>query len=162
MLAVSDTTPINYLLHIRGVHSLAKLFDEVVIPGKVGRELVKPGGPLTDIARIGFPERVEGVRLVEEKLRSPTDASDLKRLDDGEREAILLAEKLNVDIVLMDEREGRNVAKGHGLQPKGTLGILDEAGREGVVDVPEMVEELRETNFHASPELYEWLLARHR
>jgi predicted nucleic acid-binding protein len=62
----------------------------------------------------------------------------------------------------MDEEAGREVAESRGMKPKGTRGIPDAAGAKGLVYVPEAVGKLRETNFHASPTLYERLLDRHR
>lgn len=159
MTVVSDTGPVNYLLFIGRERLLEELFSEVEIPAEVRKELAKPQGPLKSISRLCS---LEGISIGTEDLRSSADSQELKRLDDGEREAILLAEKLEADFVLMDEKAGRSVARRRGLEPKGTLGVLDAAGREGFVNVPAAVEALRGTTFRASPNLYDWLLNRHR
>jgi len=42
----------------------------------------------------------------------------------GEREAILLAETLRADVLLIDEQIGRSIALGRNLPLSGTLGVL--------------------------------------
>ena len=45
--------------------------------------------------------------------------------------AIALAEELKADRLLIDERDGRDVAKQRGLSVVGTLNVLNEAADEG-------------------------------
>lgn len=84
-----------------------------------------------------------------------------ERLDRGERDAILLALAIEADLLIVDERDGRRVAKALDLAITGTIGMLDVAASEGLVDIPEVITRLRKTSFRASPSLYQWLLRRH-
>ena len=90
----------------------------------------------------------------------PSPESTLWSLDPGERQAIRLAEKAEANAFLIDERDGRLVAKQRGVPVTGTIGVLDEAVSEGLVDARQAADRLRETSFRASEELYQWLLSR--
>lgn len=46
MIAVSDTSPLNYLILIELQDVLPKLFDRVLIPEAVHRELSSPVAPV--------------------------------------------------------------------------------------------------------------------
>ena len=66
-------------------------------------------------------------------------------LDKGEAEAIVLALQTRAERVLLDEREGRKVAKSLGLKATGVLGILLRARREGrLPSLQKAMDELRE------------------
>jgi hypothetical protein len=52
------------------------------------------------------------------------------RVDAGETAAILVAESLRADLLLIDEKIGRKVARARGLSVRGTLGVLVQA-RQG-------------------------------
>ena len=82
------------------------------------------------------------------------------RLDIGEREAIQLALKLGVSIVLMDEAEGRQMAEAFHLEVRGTLGILERAAQLGMINFREAVSKLDQTNFRISPAIRETFLRR--
>jgi predicted nucleic acid-binding protein len=49
----------------------------------------------------------------------------------GEREAILLAEAMRADVLLIDEQIGRTIALSRNLPLSGTLGVLERADRMG-------------------------------
>ena len=51
----------------------------------------------------------------------------------GEAESIQLALDINA-LLLINERDGRNAAKNEGVKIKGTIGILFEALRAGIID----------------------------
>ncbi len=67
-------------------------------------------------------------------------------LDVGEAEAIALASELGADLVLMDEREGRSAAIRLGLDVAGTVGVLLNAKKQGLLaEVRTSLDDLRET-----------------
>src|SRR5271157_5412558 len=88
-----------------------------------------------------------------------TGASKLSR---GETAAISLALELKADRALIDDRDGSRQATRSGLKVVGTLGILEEAAKRGLIDIEQTTKELKETNFRASERLYQTVLERVR
>jgi len=82
-------------------------------------------------------------------------------LDEGERAAILLATQIGADLLLIDDRDGVNVARSRGFAVTGTLGILDLAATRGLIRLNEAVEHLKNTSFCYPPDVLDALLARH-
>jgi predicted nucleic acid-binding protein len=83
----------------------------------------------------------------------------MERLDRGEQDAILLAESVKAERLIIDDLEGRGEAVHRGLPVIGTLGLLAEAARRNLLDLPRALVDLQATNFHVSPGLIEVLLA---
>lgn len=81
-------------------------------------------------------------------------------LDKGEREAIQLAQELEADLIVIDERAGREEALKRNLPVIGTLGILEFAAQHGLLDLPIALAELKARNFFMSPALERDLLDR--
>ena len=67
-------------------------------------------------------------------LHSQPD-SELDYLDEGEREAIALAEELKADHLLLDEIDARKEAARRKLPFIGTLGILRRAAQLDLIDL---------------------------
>lgn len=84
-------------------------------------------------------------------------------LHQGERQAILLAEALKPDFVLIDEQVGRTVARERNLPVSGTLGVLERADTLGLVsDFPGVLTKLKTSGFFISITLEYEILLRHR
>jgi len=109
--AVSDTSPLSYLVLIGQTDLLPKVFTAVRIPDEVRAELASSRAPSAIQEWIGQPPPW----LVIDSTALPADAV-LDRLHAGERAAILLAERMGADIVLLDEKAARRVAVGRGLR----------------------------------------------
>ena len=79
----------------------------------------------------------------------------------GESEAITLAIDLKAGRILLDERDGRKIAKSLGLKVTGVLGILLRANQEGELSsLSGAIDALIETaGFRISPELLAKILA---
>lgn len=147
MITVSDTSPINYLVLIDCQELLPKLFDSVIIPEAVHRELQAAGTP--EPVR-QFVSAAPGWL----EIRSAPDIpATIAHLDSGEREAIALALAVGTEFVLLDERKGRQAAKEHGLQAYGTLGVIGLAAERKLVALEDALDRLQQTNFRASPRL---------
>ena len=79
----------------------------------------------------------------------------------GEAEAIALASEMSADMVLIDEREGRQIAIKAGLSVTGVLGILLRAKKMGMIDAvkPEILSLRRRARFFLSASLEARVLA---
>jgi len=78
---------------------------------------------------------------------------ELDALDEGERQAVTLAEELQADLILIDEKRGREVALKRGLPVTGTLGVVFRASEKGIVDFKETLSRLKESGFYVAPDL---------
>jgi len=119
MIVVADTSPINYLILIEQIDILTRMYGTVIIPAAIREELLRPSAP--DAVRSWTSNPPSWL-----EVRSPTSASgeSLEMLDPGERDAILLAEELNADELIVDDRQGRHEAQRRGIPVMGTLGVL--------------------------------------
>jgi predicted nucleic acid-binding protein len=156
-VVVADTSPILYLHLICEIELLPALFGEIHLPIAVYNELCHPATPST----------VRSWAFTKPGWLSIAPASDLQdpdtaSLDDGERAAIALAELIDADLVLMDERKGVRISLQKGFEVTGTLGILDLAARRGLIDLAEAFDRLKATNFRYRPEMLDDFLARFR
>ena len=75
-------------------------------------------------------------------------------LDLGEAAVFALAKEHNARFVIIDELKARQHAARIGLPFKGTLGILQEAKKEGLIDVIKpLLMRLRDNGMHLSESL---------
>ena len=155
MLVVADASPVNYLIAIDEIELLPYLFERVILPDAVLRELQDPEAPVkVRNWTAHLPEWLE--------VRTPGNIviPELDVLDDGERSAIQLAIQLNADAVLIDEILGRRVAKSLHLEIRGTLGILERAATMGKIHFRTALSKLDRTNFRVSDAVRQEFLRR--
>jgi predicted nucleic acid-binding protein len=95
MKAVSNTTPLRYLIAIEQEHLLGQLFAKVFVPVAVYEELTDARTPqMVRRGVMSLPAWFE-VRTVEEKFETAFPVT----LHLGEWQAILLAEALQADLI---------------------------------------------------------------
>jgi predicted nucleic acid-binding protein len=153
MIVVADTSPINYLVLLGHVEILPKIYGEVLIPQAVFDELLDSDAPAAVRAWVSAPPawlRISSITYQPDPL--------LDLLDRGERDAILLAESVKADRLIIDDLDGRREATNRKLPVIGTLGILAEAARRNLLELQQALAALQATNFHAAPALIKLLL----
>ena len=69
-----------------------------------------------------------------------------------------MAQQLNAELLLIDERAGANAAKKLGLQVARTLGVIDLAAKKGLLSLPAAIADLRKTTFRLPEKLVAELL----
>ena len=155
MIVVADASPLHYLVLIERIAVLSSLYGQVLIPSVVCEELQRPRTP--EVVRLWMVHPPPWL-----DMRPPQAENDpgLLCLGAGERQAILLAQATGADILLIDERHGRRVARSRALRTLGTLGILDEAAARGLLNLQAALTRLQATNFRVTLEMVQALLAR--
>ncbi len=145
MIVVADTSPPLHLGRIHRLELLPAVVQRVTIPQTVWGELVHAGTRPDVVAAI---EAADWIDVVPDPV-----AQDLG-LDPGETAAILLAENVHADALLIDERRGRAVAAARGISVIGTLGIVAGARKMGALErAAPVVAELRADGFWLSDAL---------
>lgn len=159
MIVVSDTTPLISLLKIDRIDLLEILFGQILIPQAVFDELT---------ADVRFQLEADQIRrkrfIIIKAVRNPESADILKRatgLDQGESEAIILADELKADILMMDEAKGRTVSFQMGFRVMGTIGVLMAGYEQHELTAEEVricVKGLQRAGRHISQKHYQMLL----
>ena len=156
MIIVSDTSAINNLAAIESLYLLQQLYETIVIPEAVYRELTNPNFPVAGATEVQTLQWIQ--------TRSVSDRTIIEalsnELDLGEAEAIALALELKADQVLIDERRGRLVAARLNLGYIGILGILVEAKSQKLIPaVKPLLDALRDrAGFWIAAPLYNSVL----
>jgi len=152
-VVVSDTTPLHYLILINQDSVLEKLYGQVIVPPAVLQELGHPAAP---------PAIFDWVKSPPAWLTVQSPASIPARFDNldfGERQALALAKEIQADFVLLDDKVARRFAESEALKVKGTLGIVADAAKAGLLNFRATVETLQRTTMHLEPQLAERIIA---
>jgi len=81
-------------------------------------------------------------------------------LDQGEAEAIVLAQEKQADLLLMDEKRGRKIAQQLGIKVLGVMGVLLQAKEQKLIDAvkPHLDELMTRAGFWVGDKLYRQVL----
>lgn len=157
MIVVSDTSALANLAIIDHLWLLESIYQTVIIPDVVARELTEASNPL-------IPAILQSGWIQPQPLTNSELANQLQQergLDAGEANAIALALELQADDLLIDERLGRQEALRLGLSIIGILGILLVAKQRSLIPQvqPVMDTLISQAGFRVSPQLYQRVLA---
>lgn len=151
MIVVVDATCLIGLCRIERLDILKELFDQIYICEAVYTEVVIRGK-----GRPGAEEVRDAKWIEKRKVKNRVATNLLQRdLDLGEAETIVLANEMNANYVVLDDRESYQTAKLLQLNVIGTIGILDWAVELGIItDFKNTIDELRKKGFRIKDELY--------
>jgi hypothetical protein len=151
VIVIADTSVILNLCCVEQQQLLRSLFREVIIPPEVRQEFERAAQAYPRFSGLRVPDwiAVRPAHLI------PVTISQSPHLDMGEIAAIALALELKADAVLIDETDGREAARKHGLVAIGVLGILLRAREAGLVALigPILDQLENKANFWVRPEV---------
>ncbi|WPD22957.1 MAG: DUF3368 domain-containing protein [Candidatus Electrothrix scaldis] len=143
-IIISDTSCLILLGKIDEIDVLHRLCERVYITPTIKEEY---GEALPDWIKIKAPQNTRYQNLLEMDL------------DAGEASAIALSLETDRSILIIDDLKGRKIAKRLHLKYSGTLGLLLQAKRAGILPaLRPVVVKIRETNFRFSEALLDSLL----
>ena len=129
MIVVGDASALINLARIGELDLLRKLYGGIIVPEAVWQDVVVSGAGQPGAEEIST---VDWVKRMLVKNRHLVQALR-QDLDAGEAEAIALALEIEADLLLMDERLGRESARHFGLRYIGLIGVLIEAKHKGLI-----------------------------
>jgi uncharacterized protein len=144
---VVDASPLIALQQIGELSLLQRLFDRVLAPSAVARE-VRPSLP-------ELPAWLE--------VEGPPPSADARieaaALGAGESEAIALALAVRPDWIILDDLAARTLARRLALPVLGTAAVLSEAKTQGLIPaVRPLLDALLARGFHLSRDVYQRIL----
>jgi predicted nucleic acid-binding protein len=156
MIVVADSSPLIYLAAIGKFALLQTIYQQIIIPQAVYDEVVTQGAGRWGASETAGAAWIDCRTISDPSKLPPSQAN----LDLGEREVIGLAEELHANLVLMDEAAGRRELSKRGIKFLGTVGLLIQAKRSGLIAAlkPEL-EQLRACGFHLSDRVIHLCLA---
>lgn len=126
MILVADASALIALSACESLHLLDALFGNVLVPEAVFFEVAGNNKPQSARLRSYLQGKVRAVNMQHfVYLDAFADA--------GETEAMLLYKEDAADYLLIDDKRGRKVAKINQIKTVGSLGVLLQAKRAGLI-----------------------------
>jgi predicted nucleic acid-binding protein len=152
MIVVSNTSPIINLAAVEQLPLLEQLYYQISIAQAVYDEIVVAGAGLPGADAVSAGLWIERKAVTNTALVTLLEAD----LDKGEAATIALALEVKADLVLLDEKRGRQIANRLGLKVVGIIGILIEAKNRGLILLvkPVLDELMAKAGFWVSPAFY--------
>jgi uncharacterized protein len=125
---ICNTSPIQYLHQLGLLNIIRTLVGQLIVPPAVVAELAEGRSQGIDLPD---PMELDWVRL-----REPAGSSSVQlvtELGPGETQVLMLALEAREAIVVIDDGLARQLAQALGLRLTGTLGLLIDAKKAGLV-----------------------------
>lgn len=155
VMIVSNTSPLINLAAIGMLKILPQIYTTITIPQAVYTEIIitghgQPGAMEIQTASWIDVQPVTNTSLV-------TTMMDI--VNSGEAEAIALSIECSAQLLLIDERKGRNLAMKHGVPITGLLGVLTVARQRHLIHaVQPVMDDLRHVGFWIDQKLYDHIV----
>jgi uncharacterized protein len=150
---VSNTTPLIALANIQQLDLLPSLFERIMIPSAVAKELTAAGME-TPGATVLQTTWIQVVPVHDTRI------AEAFPLDKGEAETLALAIEQNAELIIADEHLARRHARRLELPLTGTMGILLLAKERGLITLLRpQIEGLLSTGIWLHPDLVRAVLA---
>lgn len=156
-IVIADASPLIALSRVNGIGWLQALFGDVLITSQVLREVITGRFPDSEAHLLKALE-AGWLKPVEVSEASP----ELPDLDEGEASSIRLALLQPGGVLLLiDERAGRAVAMGLGVQVAGTAAVIGMAQQRGLIPSAKATfAELHASGFRIATEVIQTVLQR--
>ncbi len=143
---VVDSSVVIALAEINLLNTLVSLYEEVIVPKVVYKEVVVKGRGKPGSQELEILIQQNRIRLLDPRSRAVVEALH-DPLGMGEAEAIAIALEQNCTVAL-DDRIARLKARSMGLKITGTLGLLRKAYDKRLINKNTLVQALQQLRQH--------------
>lgn len=144
IVVITDTSCLIILEKLALLPVLNKLFSTVITTPEIAIEY-----------KLQLPEWIIVIAVQNKHLQQELSLL----VDEGEASAIALAHETENKFLITDDLEARKLSIKLGLSVIGTLGVLLRAKQEGHINlIKPLLEQIKQTNFRLSDDLYRVVL----
>jgi len=152
MILIADASALIALAVCDSLSLLDAIFGDVWVPEAVYIEVVKADKTHADRLQSYLRDKVRSVNM-RNYIYLNTFA------DEGETAAMLLYKELDADYLLIDDKRGRKVAAINQIKTIGSLGVLLQAKRSGLIaQVGPLLDQIKGSAVYIRPSLIETVL----
>lgn len=150
---IINNSPLVFLWILNLLPLLRELYTDVWMPEDVQEEFLRT----ETMARRSSLDNTPWIRTV--SLTDPQSTSVYGRLDQGEASVLALAKEHDAHLVIIDEKKAREEARQIGLPVRGTVGVLLEAKKKGLIDaIKPLLDALRDSGMYLEQSLIDNVL----
>jgi len=128
-IAVADSGPLIGLVRIGQIELLPHMFSKIIAPPEVWHEVTVKGQGLPGAYEISQIKWIK-IQIPSSQLVQPLNIL----VDEGEAQAIALAQTTPDCVILLDDARARKIATRLNIKQIGTIGLLLRAKRMGLVE----------------------------
>lgn len=151
---ICDTSPIQYLYQLELIDIIPKLANQVFVPSAVVEE-IKTGHSLG----VNLPKLEELDWVTVRRPISELALPLVSNLGPGETEVSMLALEMKEAVAVLDDALARQMAETLELRLTGTLGLLLDAKKAGLVPaLRPLLDKLQSLQFRFGPQTYSAVL----
>lgn len=162
MKIVSNSTPLIYLAKLGKLNILKEIYGKVVIPEEVYQEVVVRGKEEGYSDALSVEVAVKEGWIERKNVKTNSVLKDFApELDMGEIAVLMLAEKYEDPLLLIDDASGRSVGSALGFRVRGTIYVLLKGFRTDILskaETKDLLDKLISKGFRLSPEIFSRLL----
>lgn len=126
---IVNSTPLIALCHVNQLGLLKDLYEEIMIPTAVYKEISAKKG---SVCSVEVEKSLDWIHI--EPIKNEMAKAMYKtQLHEGEVEVMILAKESEAELVIIDDLNAKKHAKYLGLSVTGTLGVLIKAKQKGLI-----------------------------
>lgn len=155
-LAVSDATPLIHLAKIGKINHLRDIFGQIIIPKQIYEEVIIKGKEEDEVQVIS--------QLIESKfilVKDPANIIEFPSIHEGEKASLSLCQELNIKKILIDDKDGIDIAIMLGLKPIRSTAIILKLLTNKIISYEEYKKslfQLVESGYYLDAETYKILI----
>lgn len=152
MILIADSSALIALASCKSLLLLDTLFHQVSIPQKVFDEIAVKGKQFSDELKNYLKDKI--VQVDSDEFIISDDS-----LDAGELSAMVLYKKIKANLLLVDDKKGRKIARLNDIQIIGSLGVLLLAkSNQLITEIKPFISQMKEAEIHLSEDIVEFTL----
>ncbi len=152
MILIADSSALIALASCNSLSLLDSLFQEVSIPKEVYNEIAVKGKQFSEDLKSYLQNKIVQVDLNEFIISDDS-------LDLGELSAMLLYKKVKADLLLVDDKKGRKIAKLNEIKIIGSLGVLILAKSKNLIsEIKPLILQMKKSEIYLAEDIVDYAL----